>query len=172
MHASTDTCMHAQMCMYMHMLAYKHAWIYKCRHTYTDIHACLLTYSPHTYIFTCKYVCIHPCMSGYPHIYIHTYINRNIHTHSCTSVYIQAYLHAQNICRSAFIEICMHVNPSNPMQVQAPPAQMAQLSWSYFKPGFSGKPEEDAIAHLLRTNDWMETHNFPEESKVFFNSHR
>ena len=28
------------------------------------------------------------------------------------------------------------------------------------------KPEEDAIAHLLRTNNWMETHNFPQEAKV------
>ena len=57
-------------------------------------------------------------------------------------------------------------NPPNQLQPQAPPTQMPQLSWSYFKPEFSGKPEEDAIAHLLRTNDWMETHNFPEEAKV------
>ena len=35
-----------------------------------------------------------------------------------------------------------------------------------FKPIFSCKPEEDAVAHVLRTNDWMETHNFPEEAKV------
>ena len=57
-------------------------------------------------------------------------------------------------------------NPSNPMQPQNPPPQVPQLSWSYFKPEFSGKPEEDVVAHLLRTNDWMETHNFPEEAKV------
>ena len=43
---------------------------------------------------------------------------------------------------------------------------MPQLSWSHFKPEFSGKPEEDVVAHLLRTNDWMETHNIPEEAKV------
>ena len=43
---------------------------------------------------------------------------------------------------------------------------MPQLNWSYFKPEISGKPEEDAEAHLLRTNDWMETHNFPEVAKV------
>ena len=42
-----------------------------------------------------------------------------------------------------------------------------QLNWSYFKPEFSGKPEEDAEAHLLRTNDWMETHNFPNNQKVW-----
>ena len=57
-------------------------------------------------------------------------------------------------------------NPPNPMQPQAPPVQMPQLSWSYFKPEFSGKPEEDMIAHLLRTNDWVETHNFPEGAEV------
>ena len=56
-----------------------------------------------------------------------------------------------------------------PLHIPNPPllpAQMPQLSWSYFKPEFSGKPEVDVIAHLLRTNDWMETHNFPEEAKV------
>ena len=41
-----------------------------------------------------------------------------------------------------------------------------QLNWSYFKPEFSGKPEEDAEAHLLRNNDWVETHNFPNDQKV------
>ena len=41
-----------------------------------------------------------------------------------------------------------------------------QNSWSFFKPEFSGKPEEDMIAHLLMTNDLMDMHNFPEEVKV------
>ena len=45
-------------------------------------------------------------------------------------------------------------------------ANPQQLNWSYFKPEFSGKPEEDAEAHLLRTNDWMETHNIPNDQKV------
>ena len=40
------------------------------------------------------------------------------------------------------------------------------LNWSHFRPEFSGKPEEDAEAHLLRTDDWMETNNFPEMVKV------
>ena len=56
-----------------------------------------------------------------------------------------------------------------PNQVQNLPAAMAhlqQLNWSYFKPEFSGKPEEDAEEHLLRTNNWMETHNFPDDQKV------
>ena len=52
------------------------------------------------------------------------------------------------------------------MQPQNPPLQVPQLSWSYFNPGFSGKPEEDVVACLLRTNDWIETHNFPEDTKV------
>ena len=34
------------------------------------------------------------------------------------------------------------------------------LNWSNFKPEFSGKPEEDAEAHLLCSNDWMESHHF------------
>ena len=66
--------------------------------------------------------------------------------------------------------------PNKPNQPNQPPnlpqnlpVQMAnpqQLNWSYFKPELSGKPEEDAEAHLLRTNDWMETHNFPANQKV------
>ena len=40
------------------------------------------------------------------------------------------------------------------------------LNWSYFKPEFSGKPEEDAEEHLLRTNNCMEKHNFPDDQKV------
>ena len=57
-------------------------------------------------------------------------------------------------------------NPPNPMQPQNCPPPVPQLSWSHFKPEFSGKPEEDTVAHLLRANDWMKTHNFPEEAKV------
>ena len=40
------------------------------------------------------------------------------------------------------------------------------MNWSHFKPEFLGKPEEDVEAHLLRTNDWMTTHDFPEGVKV------
>ena len=59
--------------------------------------------------------------------------------------------------------------PNQPNQVQnllITMVQQQQLNWSYFKPEFSGKPEEDAEEHLLRTNDWMETHNFPNNEKV------
>ena len=37
---------------------------------------------------------------------------------------------------------------------------MPQLNWSHFKPEFAGKAYEDAEAHLLRTNDWMDTSAF------------
>ena len=56
-------------------------------------------------------------------------------------------------------------NPEDPMNPPNPP-QPQQLNWSYFKPEFSGKPEEDATVHLLKTNDWMEMHNFPDDTKV------
>ena len=34
---------------------------------------------------------------------------------------------------------------------------MPQLNWSHLMPEFAGKPDEDVEAHLLRTNDWMDT---------------
>ena len=40
------------------------------------------------------------------------------------------------------------------------------INWSNFKPEFSGKPEEDAEAHLLCSNDWMHAHHFNEDIKV------
>ena len=40
------------------------------------------------------------------------------------------------------------------------------LNWSNFKPEFSGKPEEDVKAHLLRSNDRMEAHHFNEDIRV------
>ena len=56
------------------------------------------------------------------------------------------------------------LNP--PPNLSSPMANPQQLNWSYFKPEFAEKPEEDSEAHLLRTNDWMETHNFPDDAKV------
>ena len=56
-------------------------------------------------------------------------------------------------------------NPQDPMNLPDPP-QPYQLNWSYFNPEFSGKTEEDAMALLLKTNDWMDTHNFPDDKKV------
>ena len=40
------------------------------------------------------------------------------------------------------------------------------INWSNFKPEFSGKPEEDAEAHLLHSNDWMNAHCFIDDVKV------
>ena len=53
--------------------------------------------------------------------------------------------------------------PNQPPILPDPMANPQQLNWSYFKPEFAGKADEDAEAHLLRTNDWMETHNFPND---------
>ena len=39
-----------------------------------------------------------------------------------------------------------------------PIQQIPHLNWLHFKPEFSGKPEEDAEAHLLRMNNWMNRH--------------
>ena len=64
------------------------------------------------------------------------------------------------------------VPPDPLMQLPVPPAQpiqpttMPQLNWSHFKPEFVGKPDEDAEAHLLRTNNWMDTDASPEADKV------
>ena len=51
-------------------------------------------------------------------------------------------------------------------QPPATPQQQLHMNWSHFKPEFSGKPDEDVEAHLLRTNNWMTTHDFPEAVKV------
>ena len=51
-------------------------------------------------------------------------------------------------------------------QPPALPQQPMDMNWSHFKPEFSGKPDEDVEAHLLRTNDWRTTHDFPEVVKV------
>ena len=57
-------------CMYIDSGIYVHALtgIHACIHIYTQIfiHVCV----QYTYIFTCKYVCIHPCMSDYRHTYV------------------------------------------------------------------------------------------------------
>ena len=44
--------------------------------------------------------------------------------------------------------------------------QQLHMNCSHFKPEFSGKPDEDVEAHLLRTNDWMTTRDFSEAVKV------
>ena len=59
--------------------------------------------------------------------------------------------------------------PNNPIPLPGNmPIPMANqhLNWSHFKPDFSGKPKEDAETYLLRTNAWMNTHDFPDDQKV------
>ena len=51
-------------------------------------------------------------------------------------------------------------------QPAAAPQQIMHMNWSHFKPEFSGRPNEDVEVHLLRTNDWMTMHDFPEGVKV------
>ena len=71
------------------------------------------------------------------------------------------------------------VPPDPPVQILAPPVQlivpsaqliqpapMPQLNWSHFRSEFTGKTDKGTEAHLLRTNDWMDTHTFPEGVKV------
>ena len=57
--------------------------------------------------------------------------------------------------------------PPIPQLPQPQAGQQVQMcmNWSHFKPKYSGKPE-DVEAHLLRTNDWMTTHDFPDGVKV------
>ena len=68
------------------------------------------------------------------------------------------------------------IPPLLPVVCLAPPAQLVyhqhneannpQLNWSHFKQEFADKPDEDAEAHLLRTNDWMDTPVFEKGIKV------
>ena len=54
--------------------------------------------------------------------------------------------------------------PNAPIAPGAPLRPL--LNWSHFKPKFAGKPDEDAEEHLLRMNDCMDTHEFPDQGKV------
>ena len=47
-----------------------------------------------------------------------------------------------------------------------PTSHVPLLNWSRFKPKYSRKPDKDAEAHLLRTNDWIDTHGFQDHIKV------
>ena len=40
------------------------------------------------------------------------------------------------------------------------------LNWSYFKPEFSGKSQENPEAYLIRTINWMDTPNFTSGQRV------
>ena len=58
------------------------------------------------------------------------------------------------------------LNPFLPNTLVVPALLRPQLNWSHLKLEYAGKPDEDAEAHLLRTNDWMETHEFPDHVKA------
>ena len=64
----------------------------------------------------------------------------------------------------------MFLHPTPPPAQQQDHAgqqqQVVHLNWSNFKPEFSGKPDEDAEAHLLCLNDWMNAHHFVDGVKV------
>ena len=51
-------------------------------------------------------------------------------------------------------------------QIQDQQQKIIPLNWSNFKPEFSGNPDEDAEAHLLCSNDWINTHCFVKGVKV------
>ena len=55
------------------------------------------------------------------------------------------------------------IPPVQPAIPEAGPVLL--LNWSQFKPGFMGKPDEDAEAYLLWKNDWMDICAFPEGVK-------
>ena len=57
-------------------------------------------------------------------------------------------------------------DPAMPRAPQQHGQQIVHLNWSHFKPEFSWKPFEDAEAHLLCTNDWMNEHHFVEGVKA------
>ena len=56
--------------------------------------------------------------------------------------------------------------PLQPLQPQQAQQGHMHINWSHFKPEYSGKPEEDVETYLLRTNDLMNTHDFPDDVKV------
>ena len=71
--------------------------------------------------------------------------------------------HISHIFSCYILPKCCKVKEPEDNQHHAPPAQQRQqivhLNWSYFEPEFSGKPDEDAEAHLLYTNNWMTAHH-------------
>ena len=59
-------------------------------------------------------------------------------------------------------------NNPNPLRENLPiPMANNQLYWSHFQPDFSGKHWKDIETHLLRTNDWMTTHDFQMTKRDF-----
>ena len=47
--------------------------------------------------------------------------------------------------------------PPAPEALHKPAPYVPLLNWFHFKPKYSGKSDKDTEAHLLRTNDWVDT---------------
>ena len=62
------------------------------------------------------------------------------------------------------------ISPLNPFVANAAQVMeilhVPQLNLSHFNLKYSGKPDEGAEAHLLRTNEWMDMHKFPDQVKI------
>ena len=58
------------------------------------------------------------------------------------------------------------IPPAQPVLTPVQPCPMPQLNWYHLKPEFAFKPDGDVEAHLLRTDNLMDTHAFPEGVKV------
>ena len=95
------------------MFPYKHVGM----HTYINNicrYSCMSVYI-YTKISTCKYVCIHPCMSGYTHTYLCTYIH-DINKYKYTYTFMNVCLHTsrskciQHTHMPAFIHTYIHTN--------------------------------------------------------------
>ena len=55
---------------------------------------------------------------------------------------------------------------AQPQHQDAARQRHIHLNWSNFKPELLGKPEENAEADLLHSNDQMDAHHFNEDIKV------
>ena len=55
--------------------------------------------------------------------------------------------------------------PRYPDPQPVPPAPIA-MNWSYFKPEFTAKPDDNQEAHLPSAIDWMDAHNFAADQRV------
>ena len=72
----------------------------------------------------------------------------------------------QHVVPAAQQLVVSPVQPVGPPASAAQPGQVPPVNWSNIKSEFAGNPDEEIKAHLLRANDWVDTHEFPEGIKV------
>ena len=65
-------------------------------------------------------------------------------------------------CRMTGTSCTSTSTPSSTITTHTTSTTCTTIKLVTFKPDYSGKPEEDAEAHLLRANDWRDTHQFQE----------